>query len=157
MDRPVPPPSPHPRSPSIRFNTGVNTSITTPAPTDEITNTKKKSASPPSRNHPYHGNRNVPFSIFSTCPAICPPVQFAIAFDRKNIPIKNDAYRTGATRVTKLNPVGEMHNSPSVCIVYVAISQNMLARLSTVVPNAPTTINTYPPPRNISPIAIFIG
>src|SRR4051812_25948759 len=102
---------PHPLPAISRLSHGVSTSTSNPAPIDDTTNSRKKSACPPSLNHRYQNNVSSPFSIFSIFPAICPPSLFASALDKNQIPIRNDTYRAGAARVTNDSPVGEMQSS----------------------------------------------
>ena len=81
----------------------------------------------------------------------------AIALDRNQIPIRNETWRAGAALVTNDSPVGEMHSSPNVSAMYVALSQNIDARCCGVVPWAPKTMNTNPAPRRSSASQTFVG
>jgi hypothetical protein len=147
----------HARPAIRRLSNGVSRSTSNPAATDEITKSRKKSAWPPSLNQRYQKRLTCPVSIFSIWPAIWPPSLFASALERNQMPMRNETYRAGAARVTNESPVGEMQSSPSVCSVYVAISQNMPARCAGDVPIDPTTMKMYPPPRRSSASATFTG
>src|SRR5205085_8655937 len=115
-----------------------------PAITERRTKNRKKSACPPSLNHPYHGSASSPDSIASILPATWPPSLLAIALARYQRPIRRETLFAGDTLVTKPRPVGDMLSSPIVWKKYVAVSQNIEARATGVVPRDPATMKTYP-------------
>jgi hypothetical protein len=117
-------------------NTFDITNRTTAAKPDRNTKTIKKS-----------------FRLAIVCPKICvafppsgynllnmPAKSLAMAFARNQTPISRDANLTGDNLATIDKPIGERHNSPNVCRIYIPNSQNMEAFVAPSTPFTPNAI-----------------
>ena len=63
----------------------------------------------------FHGSLISPFSNFSVCAAIRPPLRLAMKLEMNQMPMRSETKRTGAALVTYDRPVGERQSSPMVC------------------------------------------